>query len=168
METRVAVMSIIVEDPDAVESLNALLHSYGQYIIGRMGIPYHKRNISIISIALVSPVLAYLLGIAPQILTVPAIMVGNCVYVILLYFITGKDSKKIIRPIIAWVVAAAAKFATLYAIVVWLICGVFSKGLLKSGAMKPLCRKNMKTNNKAFGSCPCDGCLKLSKMEESL
>lgn len=55
METRVAVMSIIVEDPDAVESLNALLHSYGQYIIGRMGIPYHKRNISIISIALDAP-----------------------------------------------------------------------------------------------------------------
>ncbi len=89
-----------------------------------------------ITVALVSPVLAYLLGIAPQILTVPAIMVGNCVYVVVLYFITGKDSKNIIRQIIAWVSAAAAKFATLYAIVVWLICGVFSKGLLESGAMK--------------------------------
>ena len=90
-----------------------------------------------VTVALVSPVLAYLLGIAPQILTVPAIMVGNCVYVVLMYFITGKDSKKAIRQIIAWVSAAAAKFATLYAIVVWLICGVFSKGLLESGAMKP-------------------------------
>ncbi len=89
-----------------------------------------------VTVALVSPVLAYLLGIAPQILTVPAIMVGNCVYVVLMYFITGKDSKKAIRQIIAWVSAAAAKFATLYAIVVWLICGVFSKGLLESGAMK--------------------------------
>ena len=55
METRVAVMSIIVENPDAVEPLNALLHKNAQYIIGRMGIPYHKRGISIISIALDAP-----------------------------------------------------------------------------------------------------------------
>ena len=52
METRVAVMSIIVENMDSVEPLNALLHGSGKYIIGRMGIPYHKRGISIISIAL--------------------------------------------------------------------------------------------------------------------
>jgi len=55
METRVAVMSIIVENPDSVEQLNALLHSFGEYIIGRMGIPYRKRSISIISIALDAP-----------------------------------------------------------------------------------------------------------------
>ena len=55
METRVAVMSIIVENKDSVEPLNALLHENGQYIIGRMGIPYHKRSISIISIALDAP-----------------------------------------------------------------------------------------------------------------
>ncbi len=55
METRVAVMSIIVENPDAVERLNAILHEYGVYIIGRMGIPYRKRKISIISIALDAP-----------------------------------------------------------------------------------------------------------------
>lgn len=55
METRVAVMSIIVEDPAAVEKLNGLLHQYGEYIIGRMGLPYRKRNISIISIALDAP-----------------------------------------------------------------------------------------------------------------
>ncbi len=55
METRVAVMSIIVENPDAVEKLNALLHENGEYIIGRMGIPYRKRRISIISIALDAP-----------------------------------------------------------------------------------------------------------------
>ena len=89
-----------------------------------------------ITVALISPVLAYLLGIAPQILTVPAIMVGNSVYVILLYFIAGKDSKQIIRQIAAWLAAAAAKFAALYAIVVWLICGVFSESLLASGVMK--------------------------------
>lgn len=55
METRVAVISIIVENPDMVETLNALLHDNGKYIIGRMGIPYQKKNISIISIALDAP-----------------------------------------------------------------------------------------------------------------
>jgi putative iron-only hydrogenase system regulator len=48
-------MSIIVENPDAVEQLNAILHQHGDYIIGRMGIPYRKRKISIISIALDAP-----------------------------------------------------------------------------------------------------------------
>ncbi len=55
METRVAVMSIIVENSNAVEKLNALLHAHGEYIIGRMGIPYRKRRVSIISIALDAP-----------------------------------------------------------------------------------------------------------------
>ncbi|HJC58595.1 MAG TPA: iron-only hydrogenase system regulator [Candidatus Eisenbergiella intestinipullorum] len=55
MDTRVAVMSIIVENPETVEQLNALLHEYGEFIIGRMGLPYRKRNISIISIALDAP-----------------------------------------------------------------------------------------------------------------
>ena len=55
METRVAVMSIIVENPEAVETINALLHEYGSYIIGRMGLPYRKRNINIISVALDAP-----------------------------------------------------------------------------------------------------------------
>ena len=77
-----------------------------------------------ITVALISPVLAYALNIAPQPLTVPAIMVGNCVYVLLLYFIAGKDSRKLFRQVLAWLAAAGAKFAVLYAIVVWLICGV--------------------------------------------
>ena len=55
METRVAVMSIIVENPEAVEQLNKFLHEYGEYVIGRMGIPYRKRKVSIISIALDAP-----------------------------------------------------------------------------------------------------------------
>lgn len=55
METRVAVMSIIVENGDMVERLNGLLHEYGEYIIGRMGIPYRKRGVSIIAIALDAP-----------------------------------------------------------------------------------------------------------------
>ena len=48
-------MSIIVEKSEAVEPLNALLHDYGEYIIGRMGIPYRQRGINIISIALDAP-----------------------------------------------------------------------------------------------------------------
>ena len=55
MEARVAVMSIIVEEAESVETLNSLLHEYGQYIIGRMGLPYRERNISIISIAIDAP-----------------------------------------------------------------------------------------------------------------
>ena len=87
-------------------------------------------------IALVSPVLAFLLGIAPQILTVPAIMVGNTVYVVLLSVLTDKTGKNLVKQIIVWIAAAGAKFATLYTIVVWLICGVFSEGLLASGMLK--------------------------------
>lgn len=52
MQTRVAVMAIIVENADSVERLNAILHEYGAYIIGRMGIPYKCRGINIVSIAL--------------------------------------------------------------------------------------------------------------------
>ncbi len=55
METRVAVMSIVVENSDATEKINALLHEYGEYIIGRMGIPYRKRGICLISVALDAP-----------------------------------------------------------------------------------------------------------------
>ena len=55
MQTRVAVMSIIVENPDSVESLNSLLHTFSGYVIGRMGIPYREKNISIISVAVDAP-----------------------------------------------------------------------------------------------------------------
>ena len=89
-----------------------------------------------ITVAIVSPVLAYLLGIAPQILTVPAIMVGNTVFVVLLAVLAGKDSKKLVRQVIAWLAAAVMKFAALYGIVVGLICGVFAESLLASGALK--------------------------------
>ena len=55
METRVAIMAVIVENPDSVEALNALLHEYGEFIIGRMGIPYKAKDINIISIAIDAP-----------------------------------------------------------------------------------------------------------------
>ena len=55
METRVAVISIIVEQPESVEILNNILHEYREYIIGRMGVPYRPKNINIISIAIDAP-----------------------------------------------------------------------------------------------------------------
>lgn len=55
METRVAVISIIVENPDSVCELNDILHKYGNHIIGRMGIPYKVRNLNLISVAIDAP-----------------------------------------------------------------------------------------------------------------
>ena len=55
METRVAVISIIVSEAEAVEELNKLLHSYSQYIIGRMGIPYREKQVNIICVAVDAP-----------------------------------------------------------------------------------------------------------------
>ncbi|MBE6020442.1 MAG: iron-only hydrogenase system regulator [Firmicutes bacterium] len=55
METRVAIIGIIVENVDAAEEINEHLHNYGAYIIGRMGIPYREKGISIISVAIDAP-----------------------------------------------------------------------------------------------------------------
>ena len=55
METRIAVIAIVVENLDAVEELNGLLHQYGGYIIGRMGVPYRERGIHLISVAMDAP-----------------------------------------------------------------------------------------------------------------
>ena len=54
-ETRVAQIGIVVENPDSVEKLNALLHTFGEYIIGRMGVPYRARGVNIMSIAIDAP-----------------------------------------------------------------------------------------------------------------
>ena len=89
-----------------------------------------------ITVAVISPVLAFLLGIAPQILTVPAIMVGNTVYVVLLSLLADPAGKNLVKQAIAWVVAAAAKFACVYLIVTKLICGVMAPGLLAAGTLK--------------------------------
>lgn len=55
METRVAIIGIIVEDSGSVEKLNRILHDYAEYIIGRMGLPYRQKGINIISIAIDAP-----------------------------------------------------------------------------------------------------------------
>ncbi len=54
-ETRIAIIAIVVEDSEAVTKMNETLHEYAKYIIGRIGIPYHKKNISLISVAIDAP-----------------------------------------------------------------------------------------------------------------
>ena len=55
METRVALIGIIVENEASVAALNDLLHQYGKHIIGRMGVPYHQRGVNVISVAMDAP-----------------------------------------------------------------------------------------------------------------
>ena len=55
METRVAVISIIISKPESVQVMNEILHEYSEYIIGRMGIPFRSKGINIISIAVDAP-----------------------------------------------------------------------------------------------------------------
>ncbi|MDD6232119.1 TM1266 family iron-only hydrogenase system putative regulator [Frisingicoccus sp.] len=74
METRIAVIGIIIENPDSVERLNDILHQYSPYILGRMGIPYPKRSLSIISVVIDAPqniisALSGKLGMIPDVST---------------------------------------------------------------------------------------------------
>ena len=55
MDTRVAVLAIIVREGTSVAALNDLLHQYGKHIIGRMGVPYHQRGVNVISVAMDAP-----------------------------------------------------------------------------------------------------------------
>jgi putative iron-only hydrogenase system regulator len=55
METRVAIVGIIVEDPEAVSALNSLLHEYREFVVGRMGIPYSKKKVNVISVVIDAP-----------------------------------------------------------------------------------------------------------------
>lgn len=82
-------------------------------------------------VALLSPIAAFLLGIAPQILTVPAIMLGNLIFVLIL----GWRSK--LPAALRCILAATAKFATLYILVVQVICNLAATPLQQSGLLKP-------------------------------
>ncbi len=88
-----------------------------------------------ITVALLSPVFAYLLGIAPQILTVPAIMAGNAAFVAVLRLIAG-EANVWWRSAAAWISAAAVKFLVLYGLVAGVICGIASDALLRAGVLK--------------------------------
>ncbi len=72
METRIALIGIVVEHKDSAKKINDILHEFGEYIVGRMGIPYPKRNISVISIVIDAPndiisALSGKLGMIPQV-----------------------------------------------------------------------------------------------------
>jgi hypothetical protein len=83
-----------------------------------------------ITVALISPVCAFLLGIAPNFITVLPIMIGNSFYVALLYFIIGKTRRFGWQQPVALVSAAVVKFGVLYLLVVKVICGVAAGSLL--------------------------------------
>ena len=123
-------------------TLQALTKGFGQFVTGScvnavLAVSVLMGGLwSGVAIALISPVLAFLLGIAPQILTVPAIMVGNTVFVVLLHLIAGSKNAAVGQRVTGWLIAAVAKFAALYFIVVKIICGVMSASLLASGTLK--------------------------------
>ena len=83
-----------------------------------------------ISVALISPVCAFLLGIAPNFVTVLPIMIGNLCFVVLLKLMAGESFKPYWRQPVALIVAAAVKFGVLYFLVVVVICGLASGALL--------------------------------------
>ena len=83
-----------------------------------------------ITVALISPICAFLFGIAPNFVTVAPIMVGNVCYVVLLRLIIGKSLKPVWKQPVALVSAAVVKFGVLYLLVVRLICGIASNALL--------------------------------------
>ena len=124
-------------------ALQALTKGFGQLVTGSCVNAVLAVSVLVgglgcgITVALTSPVLAFLLGIAPQILTVPAIMVGNSVYVVLLHYLADPAGKNLVRQAAAWGIAAVGKFATLYLLVAKLICGVLAGSLIASGVMKP-------------------------------
>ena len=83
-----------------------------------------------IAVALISPVFAFLFGIAPNFITIAPIMAGNVCFVAVLGLIAGKSGKPVWRQPVAWLSAAGIKFIVLYLLVVKVICGVASGALL--------------------------------------
>lgn len=123
-------------------TLQALTKGFGQLVTGTfvnavLAVTVLVAGLSSgMTVAILSPVLAFLLKIAPQILTVPAIMVGNSVYVLLLYWLAGKNRRKPVYRLTAWLSAAVAKFLVLYGIVKGVICGILAEDLLAAGILK--------------------------------
>ena len=86
-----------------------------------------------LTVALLSPLFAYLLGVAPNLIAVPVIMVGNALFVVLLALLS---KKALWRQLLAWLTAAVAKFAVMYALIVWVVCGLAGEFLLAQGLLK--------------------------------
>lgn len=113
----------------------------GQFVTGSLvnavlGVTVLVAGISSgITVALLSPIFAFLLNIAPNLVTVPAIMVGNVLFVVALK-LAGGAAESLWRRAQALLAAALIKFAALYALVVWVICGVAAEALLAQGVLK--------------------------------
>ena len=117
-------------------ALQAVTKAFGQLVTGScvnaiLAITVLVAGLSSgITVALLSPVFAFLLGIAPNIVTVIPIMLGNVCYVVLLHLIVGKSLKPVWKQPVALVAASGVKFGMLYVLVVKVICGVASGSLL--------------------------------------
>ena len=114
-------------------TLQALTKSAGQYVTGScvnliLAVTALAAGLgSGAAVALLSPFFAFLLGIGPQVLPlVPAISVGNLVYVLLLWGIAGKSLHSLPRKLLAWLGAAGGKALVLYLLVVQLLCGILA------------------------------------------
>lgn len=123
-------------------TLQALTKGFGQFVTGScvntvLAVSALVGGLGCgLTVALLSPVLAFLLGIAPVIVTVPAIMAGNSIYVLLLFLLVDRSGLTPVRQFFAWLSAAFAKFAALYLIVGKIICGVLAPALLSAGTLK--------------------------------
>lgn len=119
--------------------LQSVTKSFGQLVTGSCVNAVLAMTVLIaglpsgITVAVISPVLAYLLNIALQILTVPAIMVGNTLFVVLIKLLYGES---VVKKITAWLIAAVAKFAVLWVLVAQVICGLLADSLIAGGLMK--------------------------------
>ena len=106
----------------------------GSFVNAVLGITVLASGISSgVTVAVLSPIFAFLLNIAPNAVTVPVIMVGNVLFVLVLKL---ADGDALWRKIGALLAAAVIKFAALYALVVWVICGVAADALLAKGLLK--------------------------------
>ena len=117
-------------------SLQALTKGFGQLVTGScvnavLAVAVLLGGLGCgVTVALISPVFAFLFGIAPNFITVLPIMLGNTCFVVLLRLIAGASHKMLWRQPVALVTAASVKFAVLYLLVVKVICGVASGALL--------------------------------------
>ena len=113
----------------------------GQFVTGSLvnavlGVTVLAAGISSgVTVAVLSPVFAFMLNIAPNAVTVPAIMAGNVLFVLVLK-LAGGSAEGLWRRISALLAAALIKFAALYILVVWVICGVAAEALLAHGLLK--------------------------------
>ena len=76
-ETRIVVISIIVEDKNMVSEINQLLHEYGEFIIGRMGLPYEKKGVNIISVIVDAP-MDKISALSGKLGRLPGMIKDNC------------------------------------------------------------------------------------------